>query len=284
MAGKIANKIFPAVDFTLHLWYNKVNEIYPEVTFVELGAKIKQARQAAGLSQRQLCGAEITRNMLSQIENGWARPSMKTLQYLAGRLGHSVDWFLQEEGSPLEAAREALARGEFAPALALRETGPEASLLRCLGALGEAEAAILQGRLPYARQLLADMAPCVYMTAPLVRQKNLLLAKIQPERAAALLAEFDDEELLLRAKVALEQGDGARCGALLDSAKGRGQAWCILRGDAYFAQGAYRQAMELYRPWEKDCRKKLEQCCLALEDYKGAYYYATLSERGSPTG
>ena len=41
-----------------------------------LGEKIKQARQEAGLSQRQLCGDAITRNMLSQIENGSARPSM----------------------------------------------------------------------------------------------------------------------------------------------------------------------------------------------------------------
>ena len=33
-----------------------------------LGEKIRQARLEAGLSQRQLCGGEVTRNMLSQIE------------------------------------------------------------------------------------------------------------------------------------------------------------------------------------------------------------------------
>ena len=32
---------------------------------MELGEKLKQARLEAGLSQRQLCGEEITRNMLS---------------------------------------------------------------------------------------------------------------------------------------------------------------------------------------------------------------------------
>ena len=36
---------------------------------MELGQRIRQARQEAGLSQRQLCGEEITRNMLSLIEN-----------------------------------------------------------------------------------------------------------------------------------------------------------------------------------------------------------------------
>ena len=54
---------------------------------MELGEKLKQARLDAGLSQRQLCGEEITRNMLSLIENGAAKPSMKTMQYLAARLG-----------------------------------------------------------------------------------------------------------------------------------------------------------------------------------------------------
>lgn len=44
---------------------------------MELGEKLRLARLEAGLSQRALCGDEITRNMLSRIENGAARPSMK---------------------------------------------------------------------------------------------------------------------------------------------------------------------------------------------------------------
>ena len=63
---------------------------------MELGEKLKQARLEAGLSQRQLCGEEITRNMLSLIENGSAKPSMKTLQYLAARLGKPVSYLLEE--------------------------------------------------------------------------------------------------------------------------------------------------------------------------------------------
>ena len=63
---------------------------------MELGEKLRQARMEAGLSQRQLCGEEITRNMLSLIENGAAKPSMKTLQYLAARLEKSVSYFLEE--------------------------------------------------------------------------------------------------------------------------------------------------------------------------------------------
>ena len=61
-----------------------------------LGEKLKAARLEAGLSQRQLCGDVITRNMLSQIENGSARPSMDTLGYFAGKLGKPISWFLEE--------------------------------------------------------------------------------------------------------------------------------------------------------------------------------------------
>lgn len=63
---------------------------------MELGEKLRQARREAGLTQRQLCGDVITRNMLSQIESGKARPSMATLQYLAARLGRTVSYFLEE--------------------------------------------------------------------------------------------------------------------------------------------------------------------------------------------
>ena len=64
---------------------------------MELGRKILQAREAAGLSQRQLCGDVITRNMLSRIEHGTVRPSVSTLTYLAERLGKPISYFLDEE-------------------------------------------------------------------------------------------------------------------------------------------------------------------------------------------
>ena len=73
---------------------------------MELGKRIKQARLDAGLSQRQLCGERLTRNMLSLIENGSARPSMDTLQFLAGQLNKPISFFLEEEAvtSPNQAA------------------------------------------------------------------------------------------------------------------------------------------------------------------------------------
>lgn len=95
---------------------------------MELGEKLRQTRLEAGLSQRQLCGEVITRNMLSQIESGKARPSMATLQYLAGQLGKTVSFFLEEEGAvsvngeKMEQARRAYARKDHGAVLRILET------------------------------------------------------------------------------------------------------------------------------------------------------------------
>ena len=52
----------------------------------ELGRRIKEARLAKNMTQSELVGTFITRNMLSRIESGNACPSVKTLEYLAQRL------------------------------------------------------------------------------------------------------------------------------------------------------------------------------------------------------
>ena len=86
---------------------------------MSLGHRIRAARIEAGLSQRALCGDRITRNMLSQIENGIAKPSVKTLEYLAEQLGRPVSYFLEEQAvffpnqQPMAEARTALALGNL---------------------------------------------------------------------------------------------------------------------------------------------------------------------------
>ena len=94
---------------------------------MDMGQKIRAARLEKGLSQRQLCENLITRNMLSQIENGLARPSMDTLSYFAARLGKSVSFFLEEDTvtSPnqnlMQQAREACRAGNWEAAVKLLE-------------------------------------------------------------------------------------------------------------------------------------------------------------------
>jgi transcriptional regulator with XRE-family HTH domain len=62
-----------------------------------LGDRIKALRKSLNMTQTDLAGSEMTKSMLSQIENNLATPSMKNLQYLASRLGKPASYFLEDE-------------------------------------------------------------------------------------------------------------------------------------------------------------------------------------------
>ena len=132
---------------------------------MDIGSKLRQARIEAGLSQRQLCEGIVTRNMLSQIENGSARPSMDTLALFASRLGKTVGFFLGEpvasgNAGCIKNARQAYSRGDIlaAKACLAEYQGPDGQLddewglLNVLVLLQEAESACQ--RPIYARELL----------------------------------------------------------------------------------------------------------------------------------
>lgn len=63
---------------------------------MEIGKKIKKVRTSKGMTQTELAGDKITRNMLSQIENGSAAPSLSTIVYIADKLGMPAGYFLCE--------------------------------------------------------------------------------------------------------------------------------------------------------------------------------------------
>ena len=70
-----------------------------------LGQELKQTRLARGMTQSQVVGDRITRNMLSQIENDLASPSVGTLEYLASVLNVRLSWLLADEQDEAEAER-----------------------------------------------------------------------------------------------------------------------------------------------------------------------------------
>ncbi len=63
---------------------------------MNIGKKIKKVRLSKGMTQTELAGEQITRNMLSQIENGSATPSVSTISYIAQKLEMPVGYFLAE--------------------------------------------------------------------------------------------------------------------------------------------------------------------------------------------
>lgn len=265
---------------------------------MELGEKLRQARLDAGLSQRQLCGDIITRNMLSQIENGSARPSMDTLRYLASRLGRSLSYFLEDTAvtSPnqavMDSARKAFAAGSFSEALETLEGyrspddvfDQEYGLLRALCLMELARLAVTEDRLPYARELLERAAEAgaatAYFSPALERQRLLLLADAAADTAVIVQAlPADDRELMLRARAALDSGDASRAGACLDAAENRESShWHLLRGQADLAQKKYAGAASHFHRAEEafpaQTARALEECYRELGDFKRAYEYA----------
>ena len=252
-----------------------------------LGEKLKQARLDAGLSQRQLCGDRLTRNMLSQIENGSAKPSMGTLGYLAQSLGKSVSWFLEEDAVALpnapvmEKARIALALekweeleralGEFAePDPVFQE---ERQLLSFLWRLRSGQQALAEDRLPLARELLAEALATdgLYITAPLRDRCRVLLTLAGGEGDPVC----DEEMLLARAA----RAEGLRRLEILGASdRKEDPRWQLLRAEAAFQNRQYREASVHYALAEAAYPEKalrgLEACCRELEDYKMAYHYA----------
>lgn len=259
-----------------------------------MGEKLRQARREAGLTQRQLCGEEITRNMLSQIENGSAHPSMKTLTYLAGKLGKPVSWFLEEEvpvspnGECMERARAAFDAGDFSDALdalgAFREPdavfGREKDLLEILTRLSLARQAMDQGRFPYARELL-ELAgeqgrASAYYSQELENSRLRLLAQVPGTRVALPGL---DADLLIYAGAAVTDGDWDRARSLLEAVQDKHlPRWNLLRGEIYWQERAYIAAKACFHAAEerypKETAHRLEQCYRELGDFKRAYEYA----------
>ena len=221
---------------------------------MELGAKIRTARQEAGLSQRQLCGEEITRNMLSLIENGAAKPSMKTLEYLARQLGKPLSYFLDENAEEKQ---------QFGEVWML---------------LNRAEEALDRERLELARELLGQAVSSV---PELERRRLLLQSRLpggDPGEICKALPSLD-EELLLRARGAMMDGNTERGIRLLMAAEDREcGSWNLLMGQLLEKRQEFQAAAEYLLRAEQafpaETAPLLETCFRELGDYRRAYEYA----------
>lgn len=260
---------------------------------MELGQRLRQARLDAGLTQRQVCGDLITRNMLSQIENGTAQPSMDTLCYLAEQLGKPVGYFLDEQTVPenqllIEQARAAFTEEDYDLVLECLNKFPqedpvfgwELNLLEAQSCIALASKAIQENQFPYAAQLLeragqAGMQTPYYNEAT-KRQRLLMLCQVSKGN---ITLPNDDEALLIRAKISLDEGNLLRTQQYLDAVEDRSlPEWNFLQGSVHAARNNFREAIpclkaaEEYRP--RESATTLELCYRELEDFKGAYFYA----------
>ena len=257
---------------------------------MELGEKLRQSRMEAGLSQRQLCEGIVTRNMLSQIEHGTARPSMDTLRHLASRLEKPVSYFLDEECviSPnqerMTQVRQHIRKKEFVQArqLLLDFCGEDAvydwerRYLLGISTLAVAEQALTEGKYVYARQLLEESE----YPKELEHRQLLLLGRIPGADLGQILRRLPsvDPDLMLRAKAALEDGDLTRAEALLMAVENQETAqWYLLIGRVRMLQGRFAEAVQhleqAQQEYPQECWPMLEKCCRELGDFRMAYEY-----------
>ena len=260
---------------------------------MELSQRIKAARLEAGLSQRQLCGDVITRNMLSLIESGRARPSMDTLRHFSQMLGKPISYFLEEDAvtSPnqaiMQTAENAYAAKDFSAVLAALEDyrAPDAVfdqtryLLELLACQKLAAHAIAEGKNAYALALLdrAETASAHTVYGPAPAERAILRWQADSGAADPACVPITDA-LMLRAEAALQARDAARAARLLDAADETPPRWCLLRGTAAMdlgdTEGAVRYLTAAEAAYPGQVIPLLEKCYLQLGDYRHAYEYA----------
>jgi transcriptional regulator with XRE-family HTH domain len=98
----------------------------------EIGERVRQLRIARGLTQGQLGLGRVSKEYVSQIERGRARPSSATLEWLADRLG--VDRLFLEAG--ISSPEQELTAGLVARAEAAVAARSYEAALECLEQAG----------------------------------------------------------------------------------------------------------------------------------------------------
>jgi tetratricopeptide (TPR) repeat protein len=96
----------------------------------QIGERIRKARTDAGLSQAQLGAPHFTRAYVSAIELGKVRPAMKSLDFMAEKLGKPTSYFMedaqadrrrQEQSVSVARGNQLISEGKAADAVPLFE-------------------------------------------------------------------------------------------------------------------------------------------------------------------
>ncbi len=179
-------------------------------TNMTLGQKIKDARISANLTQSELAGKDITRNMISQIESDNANPSLNTLKRIAEKLNLPLSYFFSDDKNAfllqkeknIEAIKKLYKEKKYTECIRLTselsQTDDELALIlaNCYFELGKIN--VLTGSLNSAKQSF-DKA-CVYLqktvydTSKIKAVIPLYMAVVKNIQAPLL--EFESEEYL----------------------------------------------------------------------------------------
>ena len=249
-----------------------------------LGQKLKKARLDRGLTQAQVVGDRITRNMLSQLENDLASPSVGTLEYLASVLGVQAAWLLADEKE-----EEAAGRTERLLALAAAQC-----------ALHALEAERFAAAQQLARQALSWNEASLYGHAQVRLEMLRVLARCAEQTAgdaeaafAAYRAAYTELQpavpyhlCMARYQLIQEHLPAAEheIWSIADLPEASRAEYLILRGRLACKKEQYETAAEYLRQadalgplpklLERELCQSMELASRELQDYKTAYEYA----------
>lgn len=281
---------------------------------MNIGKRIRQLRLSKLMTQADLAGDQITRNMLCNIERGTALPSLPTAMYLARRLGVPVGLLLAEEGGEfpyrkmieMPNIRRAFAAGDFTGCLSLlhssfpAERDDELSLLCAEAEFGAARNAFEEGRfrraaaafdrgVTAAGQTVYDTDSLRARTAVYFRYLSgvspTLSSDILPENEVAGARAFGDEFCeYFMALDALENGRDGEVAAYLTRQEkslyaARIRALILMKKEEYQEAEEALEAL-LARPELSvgallyEIFGDLDLCCRKNDDYKRAYEFA----------
>ena len=156
-----------------------------------IGEKIRARRKALGLTQSDVAGTAVTRNMICAIERGSVSPSIATLRAIAEVLSVPVDYLVSEENDlNVYLVREALPRlrhayrtHRYSDCVTICRRLPEEAILNEVALVGRAERAVNEGNLSLIPHIVSEVE---YAASRTVLPTEHLLARAELCRAIAV--------------------------------------------------------------------------------------------------
>ena len=259
---------------------------------MKLGEKIKAARLNAGMTQAELAGDFITRNMLSQIENGLAMPSLQTALYIADKLGLDACILFSEGDNKdiffltrkLPELKRLYTEGSYDKCIELCSDGAdscdEALLLLAECYIKKAYDLFFKGKLRQALKNGENAVKTVSRTiypSDSIKQRNEALEVV----ISALTPYLKQTKHKAEEKKYLSDRFAEWCDKRIAAKR--------LETHMLMESGRYADALDMGRellketslgvPFEYVLYCDLEVCCRELKDFENAYKYSQMAKR-----
>ena len=257
---------------------------------LSLGKKIKMLRIERKITQQELVGDYITRNMLSQIENDIALPSIKTLQFLSDALGVPLSYLMQTEndgdyGAEYETAdgidlraKKIFFSGDYLGYIDIAEKNPE-----IISQYKEERLFLGLAYLEYAKILFegGDIGACFehcekalkidFEGCAFAREEIQKHAELYKSLCSTDYSEYSDSYDFLRSVL----DNNSLCRYNLISAKQALSAGGAARALEYLKEAEKIIQDKAPHPYLSEVYKTFEAGYVALEDYKNAHLYSS---------